>query len=141
MAYTEPTTRTTGDLITASIWNTDLTDNISFLRTRPASSQETSSATPSINVDNVDLHRVTALAVNITSMTTNLSGTPRHGQKLVVEILDNGTSRTIAWGASFRSTLSATLPTATTISKLLRTGNMYDSADSIWECVGVTIEA
>src|SRR3990167_3696116 len=33
MAYTEPTTRTTGDLITASIWNTDLTDNISFLNT------------------------------------------------------------------------------------------------------------
>jgi|SRR3990167_4720384 len=33
MGYTEPTTRTTGDLITASIWNTDLTDNISYLNT------------------------------------------------------------------------------------------------------------
>lgn len=31
MAYTAPTTRTTGDLITASIWNTDLTDNIAYL--------------------------------------------------------------------------------------------------------------
>lgn len=31
MAWTAPTTRATSDLITASIWNTDLVDNISFL--------------------------------------------------------------------------------------------------------------
>lgn len=33
MAYTAPTTRTTGDLITASIWNTDIVDNITTLKT------------------------------------------------------------------------------------------------------------
>lgn len=32
MAYTAPTTRSTGDLITASIWNTDLVDNIIYLK-------------------------------------------------------------------------------------------------------------
>lgn len=32
MSYTAPTTRTTGTLITASIWNTDLVDNISYLK-------------------------------------------------------------------------------------------------------------
>ena len=31
MAYTAPTTRSTSDLITASIWNTDMVDNIAFL--------------------------------------------------------------------------------------------------------------
>ena len=31
MAYTAPTTRTTGTLITASIWNTDIVDNISAI--------------------------------------------------------------------------------------------------------------
>ena len=31
MAWTAPTTRTTGTLITAAIWNTDLTDNLTFL--------------------------------------------------------------------------------------------------------------
>lgn len=31
MAYTAPTTRTTGELITAAIWNGDLTDNIAYL--------------------------------------------------------------------------------------------------------------
>ena len=33
MAWTTPTTRTTGTLITASIWNTDLTDNLIYLKT------------------------------------------------------------------------------------------------------------
>ncbi len=33
-AYTAPTTRSTGDLITASIWNTDVVDNIIFLHAR-----------------------------------------------------------------------------------------------------------
>lgn len=32
MAYTTPTTRSSGDLITASIWNTDLVENIKALR-------------------------------------------------------------------------------------------------------------
>lgn len=32
MAYTTPTTRSTSDLITASIWNTDLVDNIIALK-------------------------------------------------------------------------------------------------------------
>jgi hypothetical protein len=31
MAYTAPTTRVTGELITAAIWNTDMVDNIIFL--------------------------------------------------------------------------------------------------------------
>lgn len=34
MAWTAPTTRLTGDLITASIWNTDLTDNLIYLKTQ-----------------------------------------------------------------------------------------------------------
>lgn len=32
MSYTAPTTRTTGTLITASIWNTDMVDNIVYLK-------------------------------------------------------------------------------------------------------------
>jgi len=33
MAWTAPTTRSTGDLITASNWNTDLVDNLTYLKT------------------------------------------------------------------------------------------------------------
>ena len=108
---------------------------------KPHITSETSSATPTIDVDVADVHRITALATNITSFTTNLSGTPYHGQKLIVEILDDGTGRTIAWGASFRSTDVGVLPTATTANKLLRVGFMYDSVDSVWDCLAVAEES
>lgn len=35
MAWTTPTTRTTGELITASIWNTDLVDDLKYLKGSP----------------------------------------------------------------------------------------------------------
>ena len=60
-----------------------------------------SSATPTINTDNVDYYSITALAAAITSFTTNLSGVPTIGQTLWISIKDNGTARAIAWGASF----------------------------------------
>ena len=59
-----------------------------------------SSATPAINTDNVNYFSITALAVNITSMTTNLTGTPVEGQKLLISIKGTA-SREIIWGASF----------------------------------------
>lgn len=36
MPYTAPTTRATSNLITATIWNTDLVDNITYLANPPA---------------------------------------------------------------------------------------------------------
>lgn len=70
-------------------------------------STEASSATPTINTDNVDCHRITALAVNITSMTTNLSGTPTDSQMLMISITGTA-ARTITWGASFAGALPST---------------------------------
>ena len=93
-----------------------------------------SSATPSINTDNVDQYNITALAAAITSMTTNLSGSPFDGQKLIIRIKDNGTARAITWGSSFVSSGVATLPTTTVISKTHLVGLIYDSTAAKWVC-------
>lgn len=93
----------------------------------------TSSATPTINTDDCDCVTITALAAAITSMTTNLSGTPTNFQKLLIRIKDNGTARAITWGTSFQSG-SATLPTTTVLGKTLMVGLIYDSVDSKWTC-------
>lgn len=45
MGWTGPTTRATGDLITASIWNTDIVDNLDALRTSLDYAQITSDFT------------------------------------------------------------------------------------------------
>jgi len=108
-------------------------------RITPRVTTETSSATPTINSDNTDLHSITALAVNITSMTTNLSGTPTNGQRLTIRILDDGTGRTITWGASFEDN-GVALPATTTANKLLTMGFIWDSVSSKWGCVAVSEE-
>jgi hypothetical protein len=95
-----------------------------------------SSATPTINTDNVDYYSITALAAAITSFTTNLSGTPTIGQTLWISIKDNGTARAITWGASFESSTIA-LPTTTVISTRLDVAFIWNELTSVWRCVGV----
>lgn len=93
----------------------------------------TSSATPTINTDNVDVYRLTAQAVDITSFTTNLSGTPTHGQSLIIEITGTA-ARAITWGASFEASTVA-LPTTTVSTNMLTVGFFWNSATSKWRCV------
>lgn len=109
-------------------------------RVTPRSTTEASSATPTINTDNTDIHTITALAAAITSMTTNLSGTPVNGQKLIIRIKDDGTARAITWGASFASR-GATLPTTTVLGKYQYNGFMWNSTASVWDCVASINEA
>lgn len=97
-------------------------------------SSEASSATPTINTDNVDIHRVTALALDITSMTTNLTGTPVHGDCLLIEITGTA-ARAITWGASFEASTVA-LPTTTITTAMLSVSFIYNSATSKWRCIG-----
>lgn len=100
----------------------------------------TSSAAPSINTDNYQAVSITALAANITSMTTNLTGTPTDFKKLMVRIKDNGSARTIAWGSAFEAK-GASLPTTTVASKVLTVGFIYDAVTSKWGCVASAQEA
>lgn len=96
----------------------------------------TQSATPTVNTDNTDISSITGLAQAITSMTTNLSGTPSAGDYLQFQITDNGTARAITWGTSFAATTVA-LPTTTVISTLLRIGFQWDTVSAKWQCIAV----
>ena len=104
--------------------------------TGPRVGTTASSATPSIDTDSVDCFSITALAVDITSMTTNLTGTPGNFQILRLAITDNGTSRAITWGTKFESSTTS-LPTATTISTRMDIGLVWNTVTSKWRCLGV----
>lgn len=91
-------------------------------------------ATPTTNTDNVDIQNFTGLGTAITSMTTNLSGTPADGDLLEFRFLDDGTARGITWGTSFAST-TVTLPTTTVISTTLRVGFEWLASASKWQCI------
>ena len=102
----------------------------------------TSHATPTINTDNCDWVDITALAEAITSMTSNLSGTPTNKQLLAFEIKDDGTARAITWGASFVAGGTAP-PTITVISKILTVLFEYSTANALnkWRCLESKQEA
>lgn len=85
---TPPSGTAVGTTDTQTLTNKRVTERVT---------SEASSATPTINTDNSDAHSITALATAITSMTTNLSGTPTNFQKLIIRIKDNGTARAITW--------------------------------------------
>lgn len=114
------------------------TDTLTNKRVTPRVNSITSSATPTTNTDNYDFVDITALAAAITSMTTNLSGTPTIGQVLIFQIKDNGTARAITWGASFTAK-GVALPTTTVISKLLTVAFLWNGSN--WGCVGSAQEA
>lgn len=102
--------------------------------TRRTATTNAPGATPTTNSDNVDYQVFTGLATAITSMTTNLSGTPVAGDFLEFWLTDNGTARAITWGASFAST-TVTLPSTTVISTKLRV--LFEWGGSTWDCVAV----
>lgn len=130
----------TNKTLTSPTLTTPTIDTIASTRINPRETTETSSATPTINTDNTDIHTITALATDITSFTTNLSGTPVDGQKLIIRIQDSGSGQTIAWGASFEDA-GGTLPTSITAGKKAYIGLMYNADDSIWDCVAAIEEA
>lgn len=103
---------------------------------RPSITTITSSATPAINTDNCTQFNITALATAITSMSSNLSGTPQDGQRLCGRIKDNGQLQTIAWGSSWRG-FGRPLPAKTVPGGTLYIEAEYNSADSVWDVLAV----
>lgn len=116
-----------------TINGTSLSATVSTLtnkRITPRTGTTASSTTPTINTDNVDFYSITAQTVDITSMTTNLSGTPTAGQRLVIEITGTA-SRAITWGASFEAGAIA-LPTTTSGTSRLSCEFVWNTATSKW---------
>lgn len=95
-------------------------------------------ATPAINADVTDLAIFTGVATAITSMTTNLTGTPVDGQQLLVRFKDAGTAKAIAWGASYVASGAAALLATTIASKTHTAAFIWDAAVSKW--VGMAMD-
>ena len=121
---------------TGSAATIDGTQTLSNKRWKARLGSTTSSATPTINTDNYDIYKLTAQAADITSFTTNLTGTPNDGD--IFEIQITGTAaRAITWGSSFVSS-SVTLPTTTVTTATLTVVFQYFTTSSYgnnkWVC-------
>lgn len=111
-----------------------LTTTLTNKRVTARVGSTTSSATPTINTDSYDIYKLTAQTVDITSFTTNLTGTPTDGQVLIIQVTGTA-ARAITWGASFEASTVA-LPTTTVTTAMLSVGFIWNTATSKWRCVG-----
>lgn len=97
------------------------------------------SYTTSVTIDSdiTDIFVITAQAGAL--LFNNPSGTPTQGQMLAIRIKDNGTARALTWGSDFSGILD-TLPSTTTLSKVLYMLFMWNSTTSKWEFIAKTEE-
>lgn len=100
-----------------------------------------SSATPSLNTDDADVAEILSLTVDITNMSTNLSGTPVNEQALMFKI-KSASSQTISWGSSFMASGIVSPPGATVAGKIHRIFFIYDNTSGVqkWVCMAADVE-
>lgn len=104
---------------------------------RVVSAASASSLTPDVSV--ADQYAYTALAAGLTINAP--TGTPVDGQRLIFRILDNGTSRSLTWNATYVSMTSLSLPSATTANKTTYVGCIYNANNTRWDVVAITTQA
>ena len=107
-------------------------------RYNPRTLSTTSTATLSPNISTYDQYNLTAQAATLTIAAP--TGTPVDGNKLIFRILDNGTSQTLTWNATY-TPIGVGLPATTTVSKMLYVGCIYNAANTRWDVVLVTTQA
>lgn len=106
------------------------------INSRVSSTASASTLTPDIS--SFDQYNFTALAAGLTINAP--TGTPVDGNKLLFRILDNGTSRSLTWNATYTA-IGVTLPTATTANKTVYVGCIYNANNTRWDVVAVTTQA
>lgn len=89
-------------------------------------------------IDTVEIEDITALASDLTINAP--TATLTDGLKLIVRILDDGTSRNLTWDSFYRE-IGVTLPAATTIDKLLYVGCIYNADNNTFDVVAVKTQA
>lgn len=107
---------------------------------KPREQTITSNTTITPSFDTADIVTVTALAANTTIANATPVTTVTQGSKFTIRIKDNGTARTLTWGAQYRS-MGATLPTTTTINKTMYMGLVWNATDSKWDLMALAQES
>ena len=129
-------TFTLPDVTTIGV-GTDATQTLTNKRIDPRTSTAATTATLTPDISAFDQYNLTAQdhALTVAAPT----GTPVDGNKIILRRLDNATAPAITWNATY-TVIGTTLPTTTTINKMLYVGCIYNSTNTRWDVVAVTTQ-
>jgi hypothetical protein len=113
------------------------TQTLTNKRIDPRVTSAASASTLTPDVSTTDTYAYTALAANLTINAP--TGTPVDGTKLAFRILDNGTSRTLTWNATY-TVIGTVLPPSTTANKTAYVGCVYNANNARWDVVAVSLQ-
>lgn len=101
----------------------------------------TSSGTLTPNSSTTDIFLAEGLSNAVTLEAP--TGTPQNGQKLLIRLKDDGTSRSITWTSTSGGykAIGVTLPVSTTAAKTTYVGCLYNSSSSFWDIIAVGTES
>lgn len=122
---------------TTTVVGTNATQTLTNKRIDPRVSSTTSTASITPDISSFDQYAVTAQAATLTINAP--IGTPVDGNKLIFRIIDNGTSQSLVWNATF-TVIGVTLPLVTTSNKMTYVGCIYNAANTRWDVVAVTTQ-
>ena len=137
-SYTSFTYGTTGIQFSAATVTPTQTVTLGNKRVtkRVGSVASASSNTISIDTDNYDVFKVTALASAVTTWT--ITGTPNDRDEFTLCITDTGTSRNLSgWSSWAISSGAAHLPAATSAGNKMTMKFVYDADYSAWALLAV----
>jgi hypothetical protein len=117
---------------------TNASGTITSSRIDPRTFSTASTATLTPDISAYDQYNLTALGAGGVTIAAPI-GNPVDGNKIIFRILDDGTSRSISWNATY-TVIGVTLPTATTVSKMVYVGCIYNSTNTRWDVVAVTLQ-
>lgn len=97
-----------------------------------------STATLTPDIASFDQYNLTAQAEALTIAAP--TGTPVDGNRLIIRLLDNGTTRAITWNATYMP-IGIVLPANTVVGKTTYVGCLYNAFNSRWDVAAVITQA
>ena len=121
-----------------SIAGLTTTQTLTNKRVTPRVTSISTGTTITPDSDSYDQYNVTALGT--AAVISTPSGSPTNGQKLIIRLRDNGTSRALTWSGAYRP-IGTLLPTTTIATKTIYVGCVYNTEAGFWDAVAVAEEA